>query len=269
MKKIKYLLIVLITFLTLNMDCYASTNTYTRTMDNLLLPSDVKDINNEMYQDILNTPAVAANEKIYDFANLIPDNKELDLTNEIADFKKNSNMDIVIVTTSDLKGFQLPEYTYNFYDYNDFAKNGVTLVIYTGGKSPEIFMGNSGDEGSFIFTTYTEARTHQTLSYIYNGYIKSGDYYGACEQYIKIIAGFYATDVGGVGKDVGNGGGIRWVEITILSIALAVIFNLSFMLFLSKYKITSRKVEVMDKKINRESLSIEQVQDSPALGNNN
>ena len=264
MKKINYLIIIVFTFLLVNIECNASTNTYTRTTENLLIPSDVV-VDTSNYDDILKTPAVAANEKIYDFANLIADNNEQTLTEAINEFKETSNMDIVIVTTNDLNGFQLPEYTYNFYDYNDFMTNGVTLVIYTGGNSPEIFMGNNGVKDGFIFTTYTETRTNQTLSYIYNGYIKSGDYYGACEQYIKIIVGFYVTDHGNINND-GSIGGIAWIEIVILSVALAVIANLLFMFGLSKYKITSRKVEIMDRKVNKATLVIQQEQDSPSNG---
>ena len=113
---------------------------------------------------------------VNDFIYVTPESQGLS-SNKILEFKKESEMDIVIVTTNDLKGFQLPEYTYNFYDYNDFATNGVTLIIYTGGKSPEIFMGNSGKKDGFIFTTYNETRVNQTLSYIYNGNIVDGNYY--------------------------------------------------------------------------------------------
>ena len=105
-------------------------------------------------------------------------------------------MDIVIVTTSDLRGFQIPEYTYNFYDYNDFKSDGVILVIYApGGKNPEIFMGNSGVKDSYIFTVYNEGRVNQILAYIYNGYIKDKAYFDACDKYIDIIKGYYATDM--------------------------------------------------------------------------
>lgn len=267
MKKINYLIIILVAFFTFSLNCNASTNTYTRTTDNLRVPSDVK-VDSSNLNIILNTPSVAANEKIYDFANLVDDTKEADLTSKIIEFSKDSNMDIVIVTTNDLKGFQIPEYTYNFYDYNDFKTDGVILVIYApGGKNPEIFMGNSGLEGSFIFTVYTETRVNQTLAYVYNGYIKENAYYDACDKYIDIIKGFYATDMK---KDVIDGhSSIKWVETIILSVAVAVIANLLFIFKLNKYKVTSKKGEVMDKKINNSSLVIQQVQNSSSTSNIN
>ena len=268
MKKINYLIVILVAFFVVSVNCNASTNTYTRSTDNLLLPSDVK-ADSSNINAIMNTPAVAASEKIYDFANLIDDSREGALTNKILEFGKESDMDIVIVTTSDLRGFQIPEYTYNFYDYNDFKTNGVILVIYApGGKNPEIFMGNSGLEDSYIFTIYTESRVNQTLSYVYNGYIKDRAYYDACDKYIDIIKGFYAT-YSEKGVTENNDGSIRWIEIIILSVAVAFIANLLFIFRLSKYKVTSKKGEVMDKKVNTSTLVIQQVQDSPSSGSIN
>ena len=269
MKKINYLIIVLVAFFTVTLNCNASTFTYTRSSDNLLVPSDVT-VDGSNIEDIMKTPAVNANEKIYDFANLIDDSREGALTNKILEFGKESNMDIVIVTTSDLVGFQIPEYTYNFYDYNNFKTDGVILVIHApGGKNPEIFMGNSGLEDSFIFTVYSEGRVNQTLAYVYNGYIKEKAYYDACDKYIDIIKGFYATDMKKDEINGNNGGGIRWTEIIILSVAIAFIVNLLFIFRLNKYKVTSKKGEVMDKKINGSTLTIQQVQDSPSSGNMN
>ena len=263
MKKINYLIIILVTFFSVNLTCNASTQTYVRTVDNLMLPEDVKFDSNNL-NSILNTPAVNANEKLYDFAYLIEDSKEAELTNKILEFKKESGMDIVIVTTNDLKGFQIPEYTYNFYDYNDFATNGVTLVIYTGGKSTEIFMGNSGPEDSFIFTTYSEGRINQTLSYIYKNYMQETvNFYDACDKYIDIIAGFYATDMRATGEK--NETSIRWVEISILAIAIAFIVNILCVLSLGKHKVVSKKGDVLDRKINNSTLVMQQTQDAPSI----
>ena len=267
MQKINYFIIILVVFFSVNLTCNATAQTYTRSTDNLLLPDDVK-VDSSNINSILNTPAVKASEKIYDFAYLIEDSKEVKLSEKILKFKKESNMDIVIVTTNDLKGFQLPEYTYNFYDYNDFSKNGVTLVIYTGGKSPEIFMGNSGPKDSFIFTTYNENRINQTLAHVYNNYMKDNvNYYSACDKYIDIIVGFYAVDMKNAGGSVG--GTIRWVEISILAIAVAFIANFLFVLRLGKNKVVSKKGDVLDRKINNSTLVMQQIKDVPVNNSNN
>ena len=95
------------------------------------------------------------------------------------------------------------------------------------------------------------------------------DYESACDKYIDIIKGFYATDMKKDEINGNNGGGIRWTEIIILSVAIAFIVNLLFIFRLNKYKVTSKKGEVMDKKINGSTLTIQQVQDSPSSGNMN
>ena len=58
-----------------SINVFASTNTYTRTNDNLLVPEDVTVTSNNI-NDILKTPAVFSSEKIYDFADLYTDNEE-------------------------------------------------------------------------------------------------------------------------------------------------------------------------------------------------
>lgn len=268
MKKINYLIIILITFFTISLNCNATSNTYTRTTDNLLVPNDVK-VDSNSIKSILNTPAVSATEKIYDFANLIDDSQEKKIVDKITKFSKRNKMDIVIVTTNDLKGFQLPEYTYNFYDYNDFLQNGVTLVIYTGGNSPEIFMGNSGEKDGFIFKTYNETRINQTLSYVYNNHIKNKDYYGACDKYVDIIIGFYATDMKKQNGGSLGGGPINWLEIVILSVALAFICNILLISKLRKYQISCKKGELLDRKVVKSTLVISQKQDIPFNDNAN
>ena len=124
-------------------------------------------------------------------------------------------------------------------------------------------MGNSGPKDSFIFTTYNENRINQILSYIYNSYMSDTvDYYEACNKYITLISGFYD-------KDMGKGpaaGGIRWIEITILSIAIAFIVNILIVLILCKHKVSRKKGEVLDKRVNKSTLVMEQVRDSVTSG---
>ena len=66
-----------------------------------------------------------------------------------------------------------------------------------------------------------------------------------------------------------GGNSIPWVEIIILSVAIAFIANLLFVFSLGKHKTSVKKVEVMDKRINNSNLKIEQISDSPSGGVNN
>ena len=79
MKKFNYLIIIFIVFFGIKLNCNAGVQTYKRTTDNLLIPSDVK-VDSTNLNSILNTPAVNAKEKIYDFAFLIDDQQILIFT---------------------------------------------------------------------------------------------------------------------------------------------------------------------------------------------
>ena len=222
MKRLKYLFLLIV--LCTPFFVRASTNTYVRTAEKPLVPRDVV-VDTTNLDKILKTPAVAPTEKIYDFADLYSEQQEKLLFKQIDDYMDNSGIDLVVVTTNDLNGFEISDYAYNFYDYNDFGIEGVIFVIYMGPTEPEVYMGNSGDKTGKVFATYSRVRIEQTLKYIYND-LKKGNYYEATKNYIKIIDGFYNIDT--TGEYVVNEEGevvreIPWIEIVILTAALTFI----------------------------------------------
>ena len=119
--KRRYLLIGLIVFC-LFVNVNASTKTFERTEANLLLPDwvekDKVDVNN-----VLNTKAVDASEKIYDFVDYISDSEESKLYSYIKEYSTHTGYDLVIVTTDNLDNKNIKNYTYDFYDYNTFDRN--------------------------------------------------------------------------------------------------------------------------------------------------
>ena len=134
MRYIKYVLII---FFLVPITCMASTNTYQRTRENLIVPKDVI-VDNNNINDILNTPAVSSMEKVYDYANLYSEEEENNLFQQISDYIDKSSIDVALVTTRDLNGFSLSDYAYHFYDYNDFKDSGVVFVIYIDSVEPHI-----------------------------------------------------------------------------------------------------------------------------------
>lgn len=221
----KYLIIIVLSFFLFNNNCFASTNTFERTNDNLRVPKDVIVSENNI-NDIIATPSVKSSEKIYDFADVLTKSEEKKLYNNITQYISDSKYDAVIVTTNNLCGFSISNYTYNFYDYNDFSDEGIIFVIYLNGSDPEIFMGNSGDQDSKIFTLYNQQMINSSLRYLYENSISKGNYFEACNNYIKIIEGFYAKNstgnfkVNDEGKIVKS---IPFIEIGVISVALTFI----------------------------------------------
>jgi len=253
MKYFKIIILLFSTFFLLKLDCNASVKTYTRTRDNLLVPKDVL-VDETMIDSILVTPAVSSGEKVYDYANLLSDDEEKKIYEKLDEYIKRSKIDAIVVTTNDLGGKTLGDYTYNFYDYNEFMDDGVIFVIYMNQKNPEIYMGNSGKKDGNAFSIYTDIRINQTLEYVYK-YIIDGNYYDAVNNYIKIVSGFYELDrhgdyrVNEEGEIVHN---IPWVEIVILSLALTFIIVI---LAFSKYH-KKNNLKSLEEKLDTSTLKV-------------
>ena len=90
MKKILYVASIFFINIILLGNVKASTLTYNRTEEDLLITKDIT-ITEYRKQDILNTPAVNAEEKIYDFAELFTEEEEKDLYNSIEKYIRESN----------------------------------------------------------------------------------------------------------------------------------------------------------------------------------
>jgi uncharacterized membrane protein YgcG len=273
MKKIKYLIIIFIAIFSFNTNCFAKVKTYTRSEKDYLVPSDVKVVDSNK-KAILDTPAVAGKDKIYDFAELLSEDDEKKLYQKINDFYNKSGIEIVIVLTDNLNGYGILNYAYNFYDYNEFDEDGVVFVISTASKEPEIFMGNCGDKddpNAKALSIYTDERVNDTLAYVYKS-VKEKKYYTALSDFIKIVDGFYDIDDNGGGAyKVDKKGNliksIPWLDIIILSIALTfVIVSIFIFLIKKRNKTASNTINIGDK-VDNSTLSVKCDNDMPVITN--
>lgn len=262
MKYIKLFIFTVFSFLLFNINCLASTKLYTRTNENLLVPKDVV-VTHENLQDILNTPAVDASEKIYDYAEVLSGAEEEKALKLIKEFVESSSIDAVVVTTKNLNGYSIGDYAYNFYDYNDFSESGIIFVIYINSVEPEIYMGNSGPDNGEVFSIYTDNRINQTLAYVYND-IKNGNCYSAVEKYIGVLQGFYDLEKQSSGGNTSNYEvkqdgkivkKIPWVEIVILSVALSFV-TISVLLYRLKGKNKVVIIDDLDSNLNNSTLIV-------------
>jgi len=268
MKKIKILLIVIISIFFINVDCFAKVKTYTRTEKDYLVSSDIK-VDESNKKAILNTPAISSYEKIYDFAGYLNDNQISELKNKVDDFIDKSNMDFVIVTTSDLNGFSTSDFTNNFYKYNDFKRDGVIFVIYSGVKEPEIYMLAFGKASKI----YTDSEIGDTLAYVYPN-INNKKYNDALTDYIKIIDGFYDLQDDSWGSykvdDKGNLiKSIPWIAIVVLAIALTFVIISIFMFMIKKRNKNASNTINIGNKVDNSTLSIKCDNDIPYIEKSN
>ncbi|MBR3211408.1 MAG: TPM domain-containing protein [Bacilli bacterium] len=234
--------IVLISCIKVN----AAPISYSRTKDNLRVPKDV-DLSKVNMDTLLKIPAVDSKAKIYDFADLLTEAEEAKLFIKINEYINNTGLDAVIVTTNDLQGLSLKDYTYGFYDYNDFSNSGISFVIYVTEEKKSIFMGNNGIPNSEVYKAYPDKTVTEILRYVYKNHIDQNDYVGACEEFIKLADGFYVKTFGSykVGEGETEEGGFPWVEILIVSFVLSFIVSV---LLYSKYDKPQRRVDQSIKK---------------------
>ncbi len=158
MKKILKVLSIIALLCTNTIMVYALPTTYEReTLENYGVKKDWK-INESNKQNVLNTPAVDASEKLYDFSDVLTDEDEQTIKERINEFIEKTKMDMVIVLdkisypdkvknscynedTADQYEDEINEtYGSDFYDYNDFGmefeNNSGVLLLRNTEKDP-------------------------------------------------------------------------------------------------------------------------------------
>lgn len=259
MKRILLLGIIIVSLFTLNVS--ASTKTNQRTEDNLLLPDRVlKDKVDK--NDVLSTPAINEEEKIYDFLDYISDGDESRLYAYALEFVSHTTYDIAIVTTDDLGGKEPMDYMYDFYDYNKFNENGIIFMIYKDQNKNKLYLGTtSAGVDSEINKVYTRAYIKGMVEYL-KGVVKNEDYYQAANDFIKLGIGIYDIQMSNNGNYRVNSNGklvknIYWLDYLVVSIAIT-----SIVVIILLYLNDINKKEVIEKDyLNKSTIVIKKISD--------
>ncbi len=199
MKKIYLLFIILLLFPTIIL---ASTNTKSREgIENYGVTKYEVTPKNKKY--VLDTPYVDASEKLYDFAEILTDEEEQELYDLISGFNEKTGFDLVILTKS------LPytddqeneDYATDFYDFNDFNKNGILFFRNDYEEDRYFDLYSFGDAQLYYYDTrlsdlldeiFDEIRNKEYLSSIKHLISRLNDYYdyGKLENYFVDNDGF-------------------------------------------------------------------------------
>lgn len=193
MKRFIYVLIIVITMFLSLTNVNASTTTYNREDKSNYGVNKKWKIDESNKSNVLNTPYVNADEKIYDFADILTDEEESLLYAKVKEFIDLTKMDMVFVTV-DMSYYNdkvNEDYASDFYDYNDFGINtesydGVLILrnvystdpyynIYTFGKAQ-------------LYFPYE--RCERLLDNIYSDF-SSHNYYTGYENAISNLTSFY------------------------------------------------------------------------------
>ena len=252
-KNVKIFLVILISFIFNITLVSASTNTNIRTEDNYLI-NDWIEVTDSNRGNILNTPAVNAEEKIYDFADLYTDSEEKDLYNEVNSYIQSYNMDLVIVTINRNNKSSPQEYADDFYDYNDFGissnRDGVLFLIDM--QNREIYMYTTGT----AIEMYNDYRINEALDSVYT-YMSDEDYYEGTSNYIDIIKDYAASGYPNNSTISNKGDRPSIVTTMIVSLIITIII---MGILISKNKMV-RKATTAEEYLNKESVNIKNISD--------
>lgn len=179
----KKIFVLLISLFLLVLPVYASTNTYSRTTTDLKVPKKIK-YKSSMEHNVLLTPSVNANEKIYDFAELLTEEEEKQLYDKVKEFIANTNLDLAIVTINTNVKDSTQEYADDFYDYNDFSVDGLAFVI---DMQNRIFYISTAGKAMLYYDDY---RIEYILSAL-DQEMYNHEYFNACNTLISQLTEYY------------------------------------------------------------------------------
>ena len=193
MKKIKYLLILMILLLPFGVS--ASVNTKERTSENNYGVSKKWDMNDKKWEYAKSTPYVDASEKIYDFSDILTDQEEQELNNRIKPLIEKYKMEIIILTydypyTEDS---QNSYFVSDFYDFNDFGLDfdhysGVVFFRNTYTADRYFDMLSFGDAQLIYYDT----RMSNILDSVYS-YISTDRYLEGFNKWIDYIEKYHPS----------------------------------------------------------------------------
>ena len=190
-KKIFLLIFLIIIISCLHTNVFSSTNTYTRTENDLKIHSSIR-VTNKVKQAALATPKVDASEKVYDFANLFTNSEESNLYSAINRFISNYNMDMVIVTINTNNKSSSMAYADDFYDYNDFGKGSTFdgLLFLIDMDNREMWISTTGE----AILVYNDKRIDNILDNAYT-YITSKKYFDCAKSFISSSSSYAAQGI--------------------------------------------------------------------------
>lgn len=192
----KFKLIIMTVLFSLLITCSrvnATVTTYDRTPSNNYGISDNRiSVTSSNKNNILNTPYVDAEDRVYDFAELLTASEETALYRALTDFEEDYEMDMVIVTIDDNPFYYAETFADDFFDYNDFGRNssrdGILFLIDM--DTREMYISTSGTAQLM----YDDARIDKILDYTYDE-ISDQDYYGCASQFVTQSAKFASMGI--------------------------------------------------------------------------
>ena len=197
MRKFTKILLIFISFFYTFLTVSASTTTYERNESNNYGVNKHWNITDSNIDNVKNTPLVNANEKLYDYSDILTETEEQLLYKQIEEFINKTNMDMVFVTVNLPYSYDYKneEYAADFYDYNDFGINfknysGILLLrnTYEYDRYYNVYL--FGDAQLY----YNYSRTEYVLDEIYYDF-SNQNYYNGYTTFIEKMSNYYDAGI--------------------------------------------------------------------------
>lgn len=142
-------------------------------------------------------------QKVFDNADLLTQEEEEELQEQAAALGEKLSLDVVIVTTNDAEGKTATEYADDFFDYNGFGYekemgSGILYLIDMDNRQSTISTSGTAIE------RYSDREQDQWQDALL-GYLKSGDYYDACQEFLDGVERYEGYPSSAVGEAVAAG----------------------------------------------------------------
>ncbi len=194
MKRVKQLIVITLCLLLNITTVFASTKTIERTEENEYGVNKHWNITNSNKQNIKKTPYVNANEKVYDYADILSEEEEKEVYEKINKFIKETHIDMVFVSI-DMPYYndkQNEDYAADFYDYNDFGidfehYSGILLLRNKYSSDPYFDMYTFGDAQLY----FNQTRYDDILDTIYEYFYQDNNYPKGLEIFINKCKKYY------------------------------------------------------------------------------
>ena len=200
MKKFYFIIICLFSFV---LPVLATPTTYERNENNHYGVNKKWSINDNNLEKILKTPYVNADERIYDFANILDYQTINSLNLLIEDFEKETGFTFVFISTNNyyVNDIDHENYAVDFYDYNDFGINddhysGVLLYRNATSLSPYYALYTFGDAQLY----FDNQRINEILDSVYNDFILK-NYSQGIDTIFKKLNSYYDKGIDSRLKD--------------------------------------------------------------------
>ncbi len=130
-------------------------------------------------------------QRVFDYAGLMSLQQCEQLQKLVAEYQKQYNIDIVIVTTNDAEGKSSMEYADDFFDYNGFGvgENYDGLLLLIDMDNRMIYISTCGNMISILY----DERIEELLDIQYD-YVVAGKYYESFDAALKQIDFYFKQD---------------------------------------------------------------------------